>query len=71
MKKGEIKMEKIRTEKGYDFYEGDGGFNIVPTGSPAPAGGYIDPRYILSVKGIIHTNSESEAANYFRNGGAE
>jgi hypothetical protein len=61
-------MRKIKTEKGYDFYEGEGGFNIVPENSPAPLGGYLDPRYILSVKGIMKTDSELEAVSYFRKG---
>jgi hypothetical protein len=58
-------MKKIKTDMGYDFYAGDGAYNIVPAGSQAPSGGYHDPLYIVRVKLGTWTVDEKEALKHF------
>ena len=54
-------MLKIATFGGYDYYKaeqrtgkkkGERYYNIVPTGSPAPKGGYYSHEFICKVKNV-------------------
>jgi hypothetical protein len=51
-------MRKVDSYGGYDFYlkpaigNDRALYNILPTGSPAPEGGYRDMQYIELIKGI-------------------
>jgi hypothetical protein len=50
-------MEKVNTGFGYDYYIGFGKknkpfYNLVPSGQPAPKGGYYSKEYILGIKQV-------------------
>lgn len=54
-------MKKVTTANGYDYYEGvketgrrkgEMYYNLVPEGSPPPAGGYYSSNYICNIKGV-------------------
>lgn len=52
-------MKKVNTAKGYDFYigyddkeESKPFYNIVPSGSQPPNGGYGSPEYIAHIKKV-------------------
>jgi hypothetical protein len=51
-------MKKVNTANGYDFYVGKDKekniwyYNIVPQGSPSPAGGYYSKHHIASIKKV-------------------
>mgnify|MGYP003512616960 FL=1 len=51
-----MQLTLLKTLRGYDFYIGDDNgkkvYNIVPTGSDAPVGGYYAKEYICQVKGF-------------------
>ena len=51
-------MVKISTDGNYDFYSDGDLFNIVPAGSPPPAGGYRRKDYIEKIKGVQFPNTE-------------
>jgi len=48
-------IKKVATGHGYDYYigqdkKGKKFYELVPTGQPAPGGGYYSKEYILSIK---------------------
>jgi hypothetical protein len=50
-------MSKVNAGNGYDYYIGyeRGGtpfYNLVPSGEPAPTGGYYSKEYILGIKNV-------------------
>jgi hypothetical protein len=51
-------MTKVDSYGGYDFYlqsaigDRPALYNIVPQGSPAPTGGYLNRQYIEKIKGV-------------------
>ena len=50
-------MKKITTQHNYDYYvgankKGQPYYNLVPTGQPAPKGGYMNAEYICNIKNV-------------------